>query len=443
MTATADRTGVDVQGAGSRPLDVERLRADFPILGRTVRGKPLVYLDSGATSQKPRQVLDAEREFYEQHNAAVHRGAHQLAEEATDAYEGARAKVAAFIGAAADEVVFTKNATESLNLVAYAMGNAATAGPEAERFRLGPGDEVVVTEMEHHANLLPWQELCRRTGATLRWFGITDEGRLDLSDVASVITDRARVVAFTHQSNILGTVNPVEVLVARAREVGALVVLDACQSVPHMPVDVRALDVDFLAFSGHKMLGPTGVGVLWGRRELLADMPPFLTGGSMIEVVRMEGSTYAAPPQRFEAGVPNIAQAVGLGAAVDYLTAVGMDRVAAHEHLLTARALEGLSALPGVRIVGPTSTEGRGGAVSFVVDGIHPHDVGQVLDDRGVAVRVGHHCAAPVCRRLAVPATTRATFYLYNTLAEVDALIEGVQAAQEFFGVGAAPGGQR
>ncbi|MGN6245233.1 MAG: SufS family cysteine desulfurase, partial [Motilibacteraceae bacterium] len=368
----------------AQPLDVERLRADFPILARTVRGNPLVYLDSGATSQKPRQVLDAEREFYEQHNAAVHRGAHQLAEEATDAYEGARAKVAAFIGAAADEVVFTKNATESLNLVAYAMGNAATAGPEAERFRLGPGDEVVVTEMEHHANLLPWQELCRRTGATLRWFGITDEGRLDLSDVASVITERARVVAFTHQSNILGTVNPVEVLVARAREVGALVVLDACQSVPHMPVDVRALAVDFLAFSGHKMLGPTGVGVLWGRRELLADMPPFLTGGSMIEVVRMEGSTYAAPPQRFEAGVPNIAQAVGLGAAVDYLTAVGMDRVAAHEHLLTARALEGLSALPGVRIVGPQGTESRGGAVSFVVEGIHPHDVGQVLDDLGI-----------------------------------------------------------
>ncbi|MGN6333749.1 MAG: cysteine desulfurase [Motilibacteraceae bacterium] len=411
------------------------MRADFPILARTVRGNPLVYLDSGATSQKPRQVLDAERAFYEQHNAAVHRGAHQLAEEATDAYEGAREKVAAFIGAAADEVVFTKNATESLNLVAYAMGNAATAGPEAERFRLGPGDEVVVTEMEHHANLLPWQELCRRTGATLRWFGITDEGRLDLSDVASVITERARIVAFTHQSNILGTVNPVDVLVARAREVGALVVLDACQSVPHMPVDVRALDVDFLAFSGHKMLGPTGVGVLWGRRELLADMPPFLTGGSMIEVVRMEGSTYAAPPQRFEAGVPNIAQAVGLGAAVDYLTAVGMDRVAAHEHLLTARALEGLSALPGVRIVGPASTESRGGAVSFVVEGIHPHDVGQVLDDRGVAVRVGHHCAAPVCRRLAVPATTRATFYLYNTLSEVDALMEGVRAAQEFFGV--------
>ena len=417
-------------------LDVERIRADFPILGRTVRdGHPLVYLDSGATSQKPLQVLDAEREFYTRHNAAVHRGAHQLAEEATDLYESARARIAAFIGAAADEIVFVKNATEGINLVAYAMSNAATAGADAERFRIGPGDEVVVTEMEHHANLVPWQELCRRTGATLRWFGLTDDGRLDLSDVASVITDRAKVVALTHQSNVLGTVNPLAAVTARAHDVGALVLLDACQSVPHQPVDVHATGADFLVFSGHKMLGPTGIGVLWGRRELLAAMPPFLTGGSMIEVVRMEGTTYAAPPQRFEAGVPNTAQAIGLGAAVDYLTAVGMDAITAHEHALTGLSLDLLSEVPGVRIIGPRTTEDRGGAVSFVVDGIHPHDVGQVLDSRGVEVRVGHHCAWPLMRRYDVPATTRATFYLYNTEAEVHALVEGVRAAQAFFGV--------
>ncbi|HEY0487568.1 MAG TPA: cysteine desulfurase [Mycobacteriales bacterium] len=425
MTATAAR---------SSALDVEALRADFPILSRTVRdGRKLVYLDSGATSQKPRQVLDAEREYYERHNAAVHRGAHQLAEEATDLYEGARAKVAGFIGAQFDEVVFTKNATEGINLVAYAMGNAATAGPEAARFAVGPGDEIVVTEMEHHANLVPWQQLCLRTGATLKWFGLTDDGRLDLSDVEGMITERAKVVALTHQSNVLGTVNPLDAITARAHAVGALVVLDACQSVPHMPVDVTATGADFVAFSGHKMLGPTGVGVLWGRLELLSAMPPFLTGGSMIEVVRMEGSTFAAPPARFEAGVPNIAQAVGLGAAVDYLSSVGMADVHAHEQALTAYALEGLATVEGLRIVGPPTTEARGGAVSFAVDGIHPHDVGQVLDDLGIAVRVGHHCAWPVMRRFEVPATTRATFYLYNTTEDIDALVAGVEQAKRFF----------
>jgi cysteine desulfurase/selenocysteine lyase len=427
MTATAARAGV--------ALDVAAIRADFPILSRTVRdGRKLVYLDSGATSQKPRQVLDAEREYYEKHNAAVHRGAHQLAEEATDLYEGARAKVAAFIGARVDEVVFTKNATEAINLVAYAMGNAAFAPePGAARFVVGPGDEVVVTEMEHHANLLPWQQLCLRTGATLRWFGLTDDGRLDLSTMDTLVNERTKVVALTHQSNVLGTVNPVEQIAARAHEVGALVVLDACQSVPHMPVDVSATGADFLTFSGHKMLGPTGVGVLWGRHELLAAMPPFLTGGSMIETVHMESSTFAPPPQRFEAGVPNIAQAIGLGAAVDYLSAVGMSAVAAHEHALTTYALEQLSAIPGVAIVGPPTSEARGGAVSFTVEGIHPHDVGQVLDDLGVEVRVGHHCAWPVMRRYAVPATTRATFYLYNDRADIDALVEGVRHAQRFF----------
>jgi cysteine desulfurase/selenocysteine lyase len=416
-------------------FDVASLRADFPLLSRTVReGKPLVYLDSGATSQRPRQVLDAERTFLERHNAAVHRGAHQLAEEATDAYESARARIAGFVGAATDEVVFTKNATEGINLVAYAMSNAGAPGtPEvSRRFALGPGDEIVVTEMEHHANLVPWQELCRRTGATLRWYPVTDEGRLDLDGL--VLGERTKLVAFAHQSNVLGTVNPVAELVRRARAVGALVLLDACQSVPHSSVDLAALGVDFAAFSGHKMLGPSGVGVLYGRHELLSAMPPFLTGGSMIEMVRMEGSTYAQPPQRFEAGVPMTSQAVGLAAAVDYLAAIGMDAVAAHERELTAAALAGLSALDGVRIVGPTDLVDRGGAVSFVVDGVHPHDVGQVLDDAGVAVRVGHHCAWPLHRRLGIMATVRASVAVYNTVEEIDVLVDAVRAAQKFFG---------
>ncbi|GLZ36990.1 cysteine desulfurase [Actinokineospora sp. NBRC 105648] len=422
--------------AVTAPLDVAALRADFPILGRTVReGKPLVYLDSGATAQRPRQVIDAEREFLEQHNAAVHRGAHQLAEEATDAYESARARIAAFVGSDPDELVFTKNATEGINLVAYAMGNASTAGPESARFVLGPGDEIVVTEMEHHANLVPWQQLALRTGATLRWFGVTDDGRLDLSDVDGLINAQTKVVAFTHQSNVLGTVNPVEPLVTRARQVGALTVLDACQSVPHSAVDLRALGVDFAVFSSHKMLGPYGLGVLYGRRELLAAMPPFLTGGSMIEMVDMTRTTFAAPPQRFEAGTPMTSQAVALGAAVDYLSVVGTDRIAAHEHLLTVAALDGLAEIPGIRVLGPVDGHARGGAVSFVVDGIHPHDVGQVLDDQGIAVRVGHHCAWPLHRRLGVPASVRASFYLYNDLSEVDTFLAGVRETKRFFGV--------
>jgi len=417
-------------------LDVAAIRGDFPLLSRTVRGgKPLVYLDSGATSQKPRSVLDAERAYYERSNAAVHRGAHQLAEEATDAYEGAREAVAKFVGAAFAEIVFTKNATEALNLVAYAMSNATTAGAESARFRLGPGDRIVVTEMEHHANLVPWQELAKRTGAQLRWLGLTDEGRLDLSRLDAIVNEQTRVLAFTHQSNVLGTVNPVGLLVERARQVGALTVLDACQSVPHAPVDFPALGVDFAAFSGHKMLGPTGIGCLWGRSDLLATLPPFITGGSMIETVTMEHTTFAAPPQRFEAGTPPVAEAVGLHAAVDYLETIGMANVAAHEHTLTAYALAQLQQIDGVRIVGPTEAVDRGGAVSFVVDGIHPHDVGQVLDDRGVAVRVGHHCAWPIVRRYGVSATTRASFHVYNDSEDVDAMVEGVRAAQKFFGV--------
>ncbi|WP_214369626.1 cysteine desulfurase [Pseudonocardia sp. H11422] len=418
-------------------LDVLKLRSDFPILSRTVRGgRPLVYLDSGATSQRPRQVLDAERSFLEQHNSAVHRGAHQLAEEATDAYESARARIAAFVGADPGEVVFVKNATEGINLIAYAMSNSSIRtglGPESERFALGPGDEIVITELEHHANLVPWQELCRRTGATLRWYSVTEEGRLDLDSVE--LTDRTKVVAFAHQSNVLGTVQPVEELVRRARAVGALVVLDACQSVPHMPVHLTSLDVDFAVFSGHKMLGPSGVGVLYGRAELLDAMPPFLSGGSMIELVRLEGSTYAPPPQRFEAGVPMTSQAVGLGAAVDYLNGIGMDAVHAHELELARVALDGLAEVPGVRIIGPTDLTDRGGAVAFVVDGVHAHDVGQVLDDRGIAVRVGHHCAWPLHRRFGVAATVRASFHVYNTPDEVAQLADGVRAAREFFGV--------
>ena len=410
-------------------LDLTAVRADFPILSRTVRdGKPLVYLDSGATSQRPIPVLDAERDFLLHSNAAVHRGAHQLAEEATDAYEGARADIARFVGADVDELVFTKNATEGLNLVAFALGDQRFG-----EYAVGPGDEVVISELEHHANLVPWQELCRRTGATLRWYGVTDDGRIDLDSLE--LTDAVKVVAVTHQSNVTGAVTDVARVVESARKVGALVVLDACQSVPHMTVDFHDLGVDFAAFSGHKMLGPTGIGVLYGRRELLHAMPPVLTGGSMISTVTMEESTFAEPPQRFEAGVPMVSQAVGLAAAVRYLESVGMETIARHEEALTVAALEALQEIPGVRIVGPENMVSRGGAVSFVVDGIHAHDVSQVLDDDGVAVRVGHHCAWPLHRRLGVQSTVRASFALYNTLDEVETLARSLRRAQEFFGV--------
>ncbi len=403
-------------------LDVEAIRADFPALARTVRnGNRLIYLDSGATSQKPAQVLDAERSFYELHNGAAHRGTHLLGEEATDVYEDARAKVAAFIGADVGEVVFTKNATEAINLVAYTM-------------KAGPGDEILITEMEHHANLVPWQQLCERTGATLRWLNVTPDGRLDLDNLDALLTERTKIVALTHQSNVTGTIPPVAEIARAAHERGALVLADAAQSVPHQPVDVAALGVDFLAFSGHKMLGPYGIGVLFGRADLLEAMPPFLTGGSMIEVVRMEGSTFLPPPQRFEPGVPAVAEAAGLAAAVDYLSGLGMGAVAAHEESLTAHALDALRETNGVRILGPDTTKDRGGAVAFEVEGVHPHDVGQVLDELGVAVRTGHHCAWPLHRALGVQASTRATFYVYNTHAEVDALIDGIRYAQRFFG---------
>ena len=415
-------------------FDPEVVRKDFPVLSRLVRnGAQLVYLDSGATSQKPRQVLDAVRDAYELHNAAAHRGTHLLGEEATDLYEGARAKVARFINADVNEVVFTKNATEAINLVAYCMSNAtALGGPD--RFRVLPGDEILITEMEHHANLVPWQQLCERTGATLRWLGVTADGRLDLDHLDDMITGRTKIVAVTHQSNVTGTVPPVAQIAAAAHAVGALVLADGAQSVPHQPADVTALGADFLVFSGHKMLGPSGIGVLWGRRELLEAMPPYVTGGSMIEIVRMEGSTFLPPPERFEAGVPAAAQAVGLAAACDYLDALGMTNVAAHEEALTSHALEVVGAIPGVRILGPLTTENRGGAVSFVLDGIHPHDAGQVLDELGIAVRTGHHCAWPLHRALGAQSSTRASFYVYNTHGEVDALADGIRQAQKFFG---------
>jgi cysteine desulfurase / selenocysteine lyase len=415
-------------------LDVDAIRADFPVLTRTVRnGNPLIYLDSGATSQKPAGVLYAERAFYELHNAAAHRGTHLLGEEATDAYEGARTRIAAFIGAQPGEVVFTKNATEAINLVAYAMSNATVTGG-SDRLRVLPGDEILITEMEHHANLVPWQQLCERTGATLRWLSVTADGRLDLDQLDRMITGRTKIVALTHQSNVTGTIPPVAEIASAAHDKGALVLADAAQSVPHQPVDVAALGVDFVAFSGHKMLGPYGIGVLFGRADLLEEMPPFLTGGSMIEMVRMEGSTFLPPPQRFEPGVPAVAQAVGLAAAVDYLSGLGMGNVAAHEESLTAHALDALREINGVRILGPDTTKDRGGAVAFEVEGVHPHDVGQVLDELGIAVRTGHHCAWPLHRALRVQASTRATFYVYNTHAEVDALADGIRYAQRFFG---------
>ena len=411
-------------------FDIAAIKADFPILKRQIRGNNrLIYLDSGATSQKPNSVLDAERDFYVNHNAAVHRGAHQLAEEATELYEGAREKVATFIGAQVDEVIFTKSATESINAIAYSLGNSTPGS----KFHIKAGDRIVVSEMEHHANLIPWQELARRTGAELVWFKVTEEGRLDLSDIDELITSRTKVVALTHQSNVLGTINPLDQITKKAREVGALFLLDACQSVPHYRVDVTTLNVDFLAFSGHKMLGPTGVGILWGKKELLDEMPPFLTGGSMIETVTMESATYLDAPKRFEAGVPNMAQAVGLGAAVDYLNRVGLDAIHAHEVALTQKALEGLQTIQGLSVIGPKDLEMRGGVVSFAVEGIHPHDLGQALDQYGIAVRTGHHCAWPLMRRFKTVATTRASFYLYNGFDDITALVDGVERARKYF----------
>lgn len=414
------------------PIDVAALKRDFAIFDKKMRGgKQLVYLDSGATSQKPRQVLDAERFFYENNNAAVHRGAHLLAEEANEAYEGARQIVADFIGARADETIFTKSATESLNLIAYSFGNSKPGS----KFHLKAGDRIVVSEMEHHANLIPWQQLAKRTGAELVWFEITEEGRLDLSKIADVINNKTKIVAITHQSNVLGTINPIQEITQAAKKVGAVVVLDACQSAPHFRIDVKELGIDFLAFSGHKALGPTGVGICWGKGEHLSEMEPFLTGGSMIETVTMTDATWAPAPRKFEAGVPNMAQAVGLAAALNYLSKIGMDRVAEHDALLTEYALSKLVALPGVSVIGPQNGVDRGAVVSFTIDGIHPHDVGQALDGNGIAVRTGHHCAWPLMRKLKLVGTTRASFYIYNDLQDIDILVQSIGEAQKFFGV--------
>ncbi|GAA2862452.1 cysteine desulfurase [Nonomuraea rubra] len=412
-------------------FDVEKIRKDFPVFSRELPdGRPLVYLDSGNSSQKPNQVIETMREHLALHYSNVGRAMHVLGAESTDAFENARDKVAGFVGAPSrDEVIFTKNASEALNLLAYSFGNPANTDP---RFTLGPGDEIVISEMEHHSNIVPWQLLAQRTGASLKWFGVTDEGRLDYDP--AVITERTKIVSIAHQSNVLGTVNPVATVAARAHEVGALIALDASQSVPHHPVDVTALGADFVAFTGHKMVGPSGIGVLWGRAELLESMPPFLGGGEMIEAVWMDRSTYAPIPHKFEAGTPPIVEAIGLGAAVDYLTEIGLDAIEAHERELTAYALEALREVPTLRVIGPETLEQRGGTVSFTLEGIHPHDVGQILDDQfGVAVRVGHHCARPLHLRFGIPATTRASFYLYTTTGEIDALVRGLHHVQKVF----------
>lgn len=413
----------------SQLLDVTRIKKDFPIFERTINGEKLVYLDSAATSQKPLAVLDAERSFYLNHNAAAHRGAHRLAEEATEAFESSRQSVAEFLGSAVDEIVFTKSATESINLVAYSLGNAS----EGSQFYISPDDEILVSEMEHHANLVPWQELARRSGAKLRWFKVSDDGRLDLSDIDSLINKKTRIIALTHQSNVLGTINQFSEISKRARSVGALLLVDACQSAPHFEIKVKELGCDFLTFSGHKALGPTGIGVLWGRKELLDAMPPFLTGGSMIEMVNMETSTYLPAPRRFEPGVPNMAQAVGLAAGLKYLTEIGLEKIHNHELALTKMAIDGLRTISELKIIGPENLTDRGGVISFELEGIHPHDLGQALDQYGIAVRTGHHCAWPLMKRFNSVATTRASFYLYNDRSDVENLVLGVEKAQNFF----------
>lgn len=412
-------------------FDVARIRKDFPIFTRTIRdGKKLVYLDSGATSQKPQVVIDAEVDFYAKHNAAAHRGAHQLAEEATELFEASRQSVADFLGAKSEEIVFTKSATESLNLLAYSFSNAEPGS----KFAIGPEHSIVVSEMEHHANLIPWQQLAKRSGAELKWFGVTTDGRLDESNIDSLITAKTKIVAITQQSNVLGTINNLEQIIRKAHAVGAIVIVDACQSVPHIPVDVTKLGADFLVFSGHKILGPTGVGVLWGRYELLNELPPFLFGGSMIENVTMTDATWAEAPRKFEAGVPNMAQVIGLAAAVKYIQTIGIEAIHEHEKSLTAYLLKELAQIPGVSLVGPADLLLRGGTVSFTVDGIHPHDLGQYLDSAGIAVRTGHHCAWPLTRALGVPATTRASLYLYNDNSDIDALIIAIKDAKKYFG---------
>jgi cysteine desulfurase/selenocysteine lyase len=411
---------------GAPLLDGAALRADFPVFERpTASGRPLAYLDSAASSQKPRAVIEALADAYAHHYANVHRGIYELSVDADSRYEAARTAVARFIGASSPrEVVFVRNATEALNLVAASWGGA----------NLGPGDLVLSTEMEHHANLVPWQQVARGTGATLEYVAITDDGRLDLDDLRARLARGPKLLALAHVSNSLGTINPVAEITRMAHEAGALVVLDAAQSVPHMPVDVTALGVDCAALSGHKMLGPSGIGALWGRRELLDAMPPFLTGGSMITRVTLEGAEWNEVPWKFEAGTPAIAEAMGLAAAIDYLQSIGMDRLRAHERFLFERAWAALADMPGVRLLGPASPDEHAGVIGFVVDGIHPHDVATILDREGIAVRAGHHCAQPVMLRYDLPATTRASFYVYNDLDDVERLVDGIRTTQQVFG---------
>lgn len=416
---------------------VRDLRADFPILGTQVNGHPLVYLDSGATSQKPLQVLDAERDFYLHANSAVHRGAHTLAVEATDLFEDARATVARFVGATDKELVWTSNATEALNLIAYAIGNASQGigGEKAEQFALGEGDEIVTTEAEHHANLIPWQILAQRTGATLRHIPVTSDGQLDYEAAEQIVGQNTRVLAFTHVSNVTGAITDVPYMVALARKTGALTVLDACQSVPHMPVDFPGLGVDFAAFSGHKMLAPTGIGALYGRAELLDALPPFLTGGSMITRVGLEDAEYMPAPIKFEAGTQRVSQTVAFAAAVRYLEHVGMANVQAWEHELGQRLAAGVQQVEGVRLLGPADPARRAGLVSLAIDGVHPHDVGQLLDTWGIAVRVGHHCAQPLHKLSGVTASTRASAYLYNTTDDIEAFLAALAKVRPYFGL--------
>ncbi len=405
-------------------LDVETVRKDFPIFQRTVRGKRLIYLDSAATSQKPQCVIDAEREFYERYNANVHRGAYLIAEEATAAYESAREKVAKFINAPKkDCIVFTRGTTEAINLVAYSWGLA----------NLREGDEILLTEMEHHSNIVPWQLIAERTGAKIKVVPITDDGLLDMDAFERLLTERVKIVAVTHVSNVLGTINPVHEICRKAHEVGAMVLVDGAQAAPHLPVDVQAIGCDFYALSGHKMCGPTGVGALYGRKELLEAMPPFLGGGEMIRTVTFERTTFNDVPYKFEAGTPPIAQAVGLGVAVDYLTKIGIERIRAHEVELVTYALERLREIDDITIYGAAPPEQRGGVIAFNIGNIHPHDLATFLDAHGICIRAGHHCAQPLMRRLNVAATARASFYLYNTPDEIDALIEALQQAMRFF----------
>lgn len=416
---------------------VRDLRADFPILGTQVNGHPLVYLDSGATSQKPLQVLDAERDFYLHANSAVHRGAHTLAVEATDLFEDARATVARFVGATDKELVWTSNATEALNLIAYAIGNASQGigGEKAEQFALGEGDEIVTTEVEHHANLIPWQILAQRTGATLRHIPVASDGQLDYEAAEQIVGQNTRILAFTHVSNVTGAITDVPYMVALAQKVGALTVLDACQSVPHMPVDFPGLGVDFAAFSGHKMLAPTGIGALYGRAELLDALPPFLTGGSMITRVGLEDAEYMPAPIKFEAGTQRVSQTVAFAAAVRYLEHVGMSNVQAWEHELGQRLAAGVQQIEGVRLLGPADPARRAGLVSLAIDGVHPHDVGQLLDTWGIAVRVGHHCAQPLHKLSGVTASTRASAYLYNTTDDIEAFLAALAKVRPYFGL--------